>query len=299
MKRATEKLLEYARDLADAMEARAIVFNADVFPVAEGVECFSARPATAEIVLVTRNPDFHPPCPARVLKAPDIDLTRLGQIKMATLLGFAQGLFRKGDRLVCLTGLAGTGMLDTIVFTEVGAEFEMFAANGADDLSDHVHTEVFERVLEIAASLANEGREGKPVGAIFVMGDTPRVIASSEQLVLNPFKGYPEESRNILDPALEETVKEFSTIDGAFLIREDGVIEAAGAYLRTGAATVELPHGLGARHKSAAAITVITRAVAITVSESTGNVTVFRGGKILIEIDKPRPQPERPSFGVQ
>ena len=52
----------------------------------------------------------------------------------------------------------------------------------------------------------------------------------------------------------------------------------------------------GARHKSAAAITVVVRAVAITVSESTGNVTVFRGGKILIEIDRPRPIGSAPPF---
>jgi DNA integrity scanning protein DisA with diadenylate cyclase activity len=52
---------------------------------------------------------------------------------------------------------------------------------------------------------------------------------------------------------------------------------------------VEIPRGLGARHRSAAAITALTDAVAITVSESTGNVTIFRGGRVIMEIEKPRP----------
>ena len=108
-------------------------------------------------------------------------------------------------------------------------------------------------------------------------------------MILNPFRGYSEEERNILDSSLERTVKELSAIDGAFVIRGDGVIEAAGAYLRSTATVTGLPRGLGARHYSAASITASTKATAITISESTGTVTVYRGGKIVIEIEPPRP----------
>ena len=55
-----------------------------------------------------------------------------------------------------------------------------------------------------------------------------------------------------------------------------------------------LPQGLGARHKSAAAVTAATSAVAIAISESTGNVTIFEKGKILFEIEKPRPVGHQP-----
>ena len=44
-----------------------------------------------------------------------------------------------------------------------------------------------------------------------------------------------------------------------------------------------------ARHASAAAITEMTDALAVTVSESTGNVTVFGNGRVVIEVEKPRP----------
>ena len=76
---------------------------------------------------------------------------------------------------------------------------------------------VFERLLTLASELGLEGREGRPVGTLFVVGDSDRVLAQSHQLVINPFHGYPEAERNILDPRLEETIKEFSAIDGAFV----------------------------------------------------------------------------------
>ncbi|MBS3761937.1 MAG: diadenylate cyclase [Planctomycetes bacterium] len=60
-------------------------------------------------------------------------------------------------------------------------------------------------------------------------------------------------------------------------------------YLETEHVDVELPRGLGARHTSAAAITAKTDSLAVTVSESTGDVRAFSEGKILIEIEKPHP----------
>jgi hypothetical protein len=49
---------------------------------------------------------------------------------------------------------------------------------------------------------------------------------------LNPFYGYKEEDRNILNPFMDETMKEFSSIDGAFIIRGDGVVLSAGSLLQ-------------------------------------------------------------------
>ena len=77
--------------------------------------------------------------------------------------------------------------------------------------------------------------------------------------MINPFHGYPESERNILDPRLEETIKEFSAIDGAFIVRGDGVILAAGRYLAPrGKLDPPLPHGLGTRHEAAASITAMS-----------------------------------------
>jgi DNA integrity scanning protein DisA with diadenylate cyclase activity len=193
--------------------------------------------------------------------------------------------------VVFLSGLVTSGTLDTIIVTQGGREYEMFSSDsGVQPMPADLRPEVVERVVEIASQLGSEGREGKAVGALFVLGDSDRVKSMSRQLILNPFQGYEEANRNILDPSLKETVKELSTIDGAFIIRGDGVIESCGAFLKTaGQKESELPQGLGARHHAAAGITAVTDSIAVTVSQSTGTVTVSRGGGLITEIEKPRP----------
>jgi len=44
---------------------------------------------------------------------------------------------------------------------------------------------------------------------------------------------------------------------------------------------------LGSRHIAAAGITSITLAIAIVLSESSGTVSVFKNGRILVSIEKP------------
>ncbi len=221
-----------------------------------------------------------------VIELPTIRLPRTDQIKLAVILGMAQGSIHADDTLICLAGPPNAHRLDTLLLLRVRDEFELFTVSD-ELLTEHVNPEVFERVLELAIQISAEGREGKSLGALFVLGDYENVARYTTQLVLNPFKGYPEEERNILDPRLAETVKEFCAIDGAFLIRGDGVIEAAGAFLHPGFPHEELPMGLGARHAAAASITAATNAVAVTISASTGAVRVFRRGRMVIEIERP------------
>jgi DNA integrity scanning protein DisA with diadenylate cyclase activity len=82
-----------------------------------------------------------------------------------------------------------------------------------------------------------------------------------------------------------ETVKEFAQLDGMFIVDDSGFIVAAGRYLDVNAKNVELSPGLGGRHLAAAAISKCTKAVAITVSESSGVVSVYKGGKDVFTID--------------
>jgi DNA integrity scanning protein DisA with diadenylate cyclase activity len=231
----------------------------------------------------------------RCLRIPNVPLTRLGQVKIAVFLALSRGLIKHGDRVVFLSGLAAAKTLDTVIVTEVGREYEIFAS-GVDltTASSKILPEVIERVVDIASELGSEGREGRAVGAMFVVGDTDRVLPLTRQLLLNPFRGYPPGERNILDDSLEETVKELATLDGAFIVRCDGVMETCGTYIRTTSQPdFELPRGLGARHHAAAAITAVTDSIAVTVSESTGSITIFRSGRIITEIQKPRSTGEK------
>ena len=105
-------------------------------------------------------------------------------------------------------------------------------------------------------------------------------------MIINPFKGHAEEDRQILNPGVQETIKELAQLDGAFIIKSNGIVETAGAYISAQMVPAALPQGLGARHYSAAAITAATSAIAIAISQSTGDVYIFREGQIVTCIEK-------------
>ena len=225
----------------------------------------------------------------RAVLLPDVQLTRSGYLKIGFLSAISKGLLKKGDVIVCVGGVPAQGYMDTIMLVEISLESELFSGGVTDSFSSEIRPEVFESLLGIVLELANEGREGKPVGAIFVLGDHEKVLSLSNQLVFNPFKGHPEEELNINQPQVKDSLKEFSSIDGAFVIRDDGVVLAAGRYLNVSYHGEPLPQGLGTRHAAAAAITQATNALAFAISESTGRVTIFRGGRILTVIEKAPP----------
>ena len=52
-------------------------------------------------------------------------------------------------------------------------------------------------MLKLAVQLGNEGREGKPVGTVFITGDPEDISTHTRQMVLNPFRGYAAEERRI------------------------------------------------------------------------------------------------------
>jgi trk system potassium uptake protein TrkH len=144
-----------------------------------------------------------------------------------------------------------------------------------------IRPEVFEAVFRIAVEISREGREGKPVGTAFIVGDSAMVMERSKQLILNPFEGHRREDRLITSQGIAENVKGFALLDGAFVVSGDGVIESAGRYLTIDTSRVRIPMGLGTRHGSVAGITRATNSVGIVVSQSGGRISVFRGGEMV------------------
>lgn len=270
-------LLESATTLAKAVSARAIVVAVDALPELDAVP-----PRT---ILVTRNATDQTRAEALAASAlgcvhvPNVELDRMGQVKLAAIIGLSHRMIDLHDNVIFLTG-PFRSLIDSLVVMTMGAEYELFDSTEQPDIDEHIKRAVFHRVLSLALDLGQHGRERRKVGALLVVGDYRHVLEQSEQMILNPFKGYSERERNILDDGMTETVKEFSSLDGAFIIRGNGVIETAGARLKAGLSE-GLPSGLGARHATAAGITANTRSIAFTVSESDGVVRVWRAGKMV------------------
>jgi DNA integrity scanning protein DisA with diadenylate cyclase activity len=212
---------------------------------------------------------------------------RLSQARSAVIIGLTRGLFNQKDRVCCFAGLPHSNAFDTISIFDIGKEFDNSFSNNEDLLAEGIHPEALERLLAIAADIAVEGREGKSVGCLFVIGDIAKVKPFTKPLVLNPFYGYKEEDRNILNPFMTETIREFSSIDGAFIVRGDGVIESAGSLIQASSEhAIQKPSGFGTQHAAGAVISAVAHCITVAVSESTHQINLFKDGKMMLFSDQ-------------
>jgi len=189
------------------------------------------------------------------------------------------GFAEEGQQLACVLTLFAEDA-DTITRVRAG-EFER---SGVYDLfvNSRAEPSVIRNVLEVAIELGKKGQKGKRVGALFVVGDAGKVMNKSRPLSYNPFE---KSHVHVGDPIVDVMLKEFSRLDGAFVISDSGKIVSAYRYLEPAAEGVDIPRGLGARHMAAGAITMDTNAVAVVLSESDGLVRAFSGGEIILELD--------------
>jgi diadenylate cyclase len=217
-----------------------------------------------------------------VIPLPQYDLGRTEKLKMALVSGIAKGLYHEGDVIVALLALRPASQPDSILVVTVGPEDE----DGAFGFlhAKGVQAEVLDALIDLAVTIGVEGWEGRPVGALFVIGDSSKVMESSRPLSLNPFQGYSEDERNLMSPEVRRALRAFAVLDGAFVLREDGVVLAAGRYLNFDEKDVRVPLGLGARHMAGAGISRDSDAIAIVVSQTSGAVRVFRHGRAVLEL---------------
>ena len=188
-------------------------------------------------------------------------------------------LVAEGDEVVCIASVF-EGETDAVVRVSVGDSihtgiYDLFVNSRADPA-------VIRDVFEVAIELGKKGQKGKPVGALFVVGDAGKVMNKSRPLSYNPFE---KSHVHVGDPIVNVMLKEFSRLDGAFVISDSGKIVSAYRYLEPAAEGVDIPKGLGARHMAGGAITRDTNATAIVLSESDGLVRAFKGGALIMEID--------------
>jgi len=190
-----------------------------------------------------------------------------------------QGLVDEEMTVLCALKSFGDD-IDTVMRVRAAE----FTRSGVYDLFVNSRAEpaVIRNVLEVSVELGKKGQKGKPVGALFVVGDAGKVMNKSRPLSYNPFE---KSHVHVGDPIVNVMLKEFSRLDGAFVISDSGKIVSAYRYLEPAAQGVDIPKGLGTRHMAAAGITRDTNAIAIVLSESDGLVRAFKGGELILELD--------------
>jgi DNA integrity scanning protein DisA with diadenylate cyclase activity len=286
----SKRLVECAFDLARSLGLTTLLVQADELRDIRFVEKLRE---TELIVWLTRGNRELPLSDRgknKLLTIPDVALTRMSQLNIGLLLAVLNEHIALNDSVLCLSGVAGSERLDTMLIANPQRDFPWFRKQNVEEAQESIATRELVRVIDVAMRLSGEGREGRPLGTIFVLGDPETLATHLRQLVLNPCEGHPQKNRNIHDDAFFETVREFAALDGAFVVNKRGIVESAGTYLDAPLPKAMLRSGLGARHTAAAAITAATEAIAVVISESSGTVTVFHEGKQILQLEKTQPQ---------
>lgn len=177
------------------------------------------------------------------------------------------------------------GVIDSVSLLRLEEHLGQLTVRDLRSIETKVPLETLKLVVDLAVEIGREGREGKPVGTLFIVGDSRKVIQSSHSAGFDPVRGYSRSERRLSDPRVREGIKEIAQLDGAFVVGSDATVEAAARYIDASAENVSVAKGLGARHWAAAAITRRTRSVAVAVSETSGTVRIFQNGEVVLRIE--------------
>lgn len=288
-RRESQALVQAAFELARSLGITTIVVEVDEL---RGVPDVDRIRTNERIIWLTRPADAVPipnhPADA-VIRLPESTLTRLSQLKIGMLEAMLSGVLKPDERTVCLSGAPGAARLDTLLLADPRHDLPWPARHRLERMrrfGGHRHVT---RLLDIALRLAAEGREGRSVGTIFVMGDSDALAPHLRQLVLNPLEGHPRRKRTIHRPEFFETIRELAALDGAFVVDDLGVVVSAGTYIDASVRRTRLRHGYGARHAAAQAVTAVSSAISIVVSASSSSVTLFHEGAAILELERPEP----------
>ncbi|TWU41352.1 DNA integrity scanning protein DisA [Novipirellula aureliae] len=209
----------------------------------------------------------------------------LERLQHALLESAADEFIRTNGEVIALYSGFQQGRLDSISHLQIDERMRQLTVRDLQSIESRVPLKTIKAVIDLAAQIGREGREGKPVGTLFVVGDTRHVLDHANDSGVDPFRGYNRRQRNLLDKKVQEDAKEIAQLDGAFIINSDGVIEKSRQMLEVSHDALTMSKGLGARHWAAAAISQKTKAISVVVSQSTGTVRLYQNGLLVMRIE--------------
>lgn len=207
------------------------------------------------------------------------------RLTQSLLEAVAEDLIAPQSCIVALYSGFEAGTIDSISVIRLDEHLGRLTVHDLRQLDTKIPTETLKTAVDLAVAIGREGREGKPVGTLFVVGEHRKVLKHCHPLGFDPVRGYGPNERLLTDNKVRESIKEIAQLDGALIVSSDGTVVAACQYVSAPAAEISLSKGLGARHWAAAAISRETKAIAITVSESNGTVRLFQNGEVMLRIE--------------
>ena len=213
------------------------------------------------------------------------------QLMQAILKSIADDIIQPGSQIVAMYGGFESNIIDTVSLISLKEHLNRLTSTDLRSLNTTVPLDTLKTIVNLAIEIGLSGREGKPVGTLFVVGDKQRVLTESHAGGFDPVRGYSRSERDINDGRVREGIKEIAQLDGAIIISSDGIVEASCRILDAPADNITLSKGLGSRHWAAAGITRCTKAIAIVVSETNGTVRIFQNGEVMLRIEPTNRKP--------
>jgi len=217
------------------------------------------------------------------LKMPDSPVHE--RISQAVLQCVADDVLKPGSRVVAVYSGFEADTIDSLSLINLGEHLERLTSSDLRALETDVPLDTLKLVVDLAVEIGTEGREGKAVGTMFVVGDHRKVLQYSRPTGFDLLKGYNRRERDLHDRRVREGIKELAQLDGAFVVSSRGIVEASCRYIDAPAEGLTLAKGLGTRHWSAAAISRACKAIAICVSQSSGSVRIFKTGEPILRVE--------------
>ncbi len=207
------------------------------------------------------------------------------QLTQSVLASVANEIIKPGSTIVAVYSGFHTEDIDTVSVFKLTERLGRLTARDLRKLKTKVPLDTLKTVVDLAVAIGREGREGKAVGTMFVVGDHRKVLVESRPGGFDLVKGYARKERNIFDPKVREGLKELAQLDGMFVIASDGTVEGCARIIDTLPVELTMTKGLGSRHFSGAAISKNTKAIAVIVSQSNGTVRIFQNGEVVLRIE--------------
>jgi DNA integrity scanning protein DisA with diadenylate cyclase activity len=207
------------------------------------------------------------------------------QLTQAVLESVAAEFVKPGSTIVAIYSGFDTENIDTISVLKLTERLGRLTARDLRKLETKVPLDTLKSVVDLAVAIGREGREGKAVGTMFVVGDHRKVLEESRAGGFDMTKGYSRKERNIFDSKVREGIKEIAQLDGMFVVSAAGTVEGSARIIDTSPVEITMTKGLGSRHFAGAAISKNTKAIAVVVSQSNGTVRIFQNGEVVLRIE--------------
>ena len=246
------------------------------------------KAASHTLIVASNDPAIHDAAVENELNSIQLEIPESSiqnQLTQAMIESVAAEIIRPGSVMVAVYSNFESEDIDTISVLKLTERLGRLTARDLKKLETKVPLDTLKMVVDLAVQVGREGREGKSVGTMFVVGDHRRVLEESRPAGFDMVKGYTRKERNISDAKVREGIKELAQLDGCFVISADGTVEGSARIIDTSPVEVTMTKGLGSRHFAGAAISKNTKAIAVVVSESNGTVRIFQNGEVVLRIE--------------